>query len=242
MRSTRDLQSSRQKHRASALLVSGARSYPDVANNTQIVAKSDNPGQLIAVWEREQCQNARRAAARAEVKQSTDHEPRFAPPLATPRAEPSGPPICGNCSTPVENEHNEYCRQCQTGMLAMECPETNQLPDEDHGADQTHTNSLAIMAQVVKKSGQSHAAIQKRELKGSRLTAPVTSTSRSGPDRSSPGKTPSSPPAVTPSTPRDGWANRGPSLTTLWSPTTRRPRRPSRRGKRRTRRSPAWSA
>jgi len=62
-------------------LLSMRQAIVNVANDTQIVAKSDHPAEVIKVWEKENCQNARRAAARAEVIRTT-HE---APQVPTPK-------------------------------------------------------------------------------------------------------------------------------------------------------------
>jgi hypothetical protein len=54
-------------------LLSMRQAIVNVANDTHIVYRHDEPirGEIIDVWQKEQCQNARRAAARAEVHRTT---------------------------------------------------------------------------------------------------------------------------------------------------------------------------
>jgi hypothetical protein len=61
-------------------LLSMRQAIVNVANDTHIVYRHEEPvrGEILDVWQKEQCQNARRAAARAQVHRTT----RGATPLA----------------------------------------------------------------------------------------------------------------------------------------------------------------
>jgi hypothetical protein len=54
-------------------LLSMRQAIVNVANDTHVVYRHDEParGEIIEVWQKEQCQNARRAASRAEVRRTT---------------------------------------------------------------------------------------------------------------------------------------------------------------------------
>ena len=75
----------RKAHRVA--LLSFRQALVNVANDTQIVAKSEHPDEVIDVWEKQQCQNARRAAASAEVHRTT-HTPRL---VSTPSTQTLAP-------------------------------------------------------------------------------------------------------------------------------------------------------
>jgi len=67
-------------------LLSFRQALVNVANDTHIIYREEEPrrAEIIEVWQSEQCQNARRAAARAEVRRTT----RTAAPKEFARREP----------------------------------------------------------------------------------------------------------------------------------------------------------
>jgi len=114
-------------------LLSMRQALVNLANDTQIVARSDDPAEIIRTWEKEQCPNARRAAARAEVHRSTRTIPLKVRP---PEPEYHGPARCGNCKSPLENDQDEYCPRCTEGMLTIEkCAAIVPRPSDQQVAD-----------------------------------------------------------------------------------------------------------
>jgi hypothetical protein len=118
----------KQKTQRVALL-SFRQAIVNVANDVQIVAKSANPHKVIDVWEKEQCHNARRAAARAEVNRTT-HEPRWSSP---PETRTSAPLTIVEKRTYdvdcVEDEAQQLCKQLSDYFAEwpVECWEIKRL-------------------------------------------------------------------------------------------------------------------